>query len=231
MPMANPTNAERQVEMARSPGDVAGDERHHDTDGGAGDPVEDLHRHQRAPGRSRRRTADRGSARCRTPAAEPIAGRALSASRPIAGEIAATTSCGSTMQAAINRLAALPTRSVKALPMSGSIAALPRVNSMTQAAKINSRRSVNSGRRPLAPSARAGLATRRSSARAQARQRQQRDQRRQASAPRSGKTPRAPTRNTRRRPSARHRSRCRSRRSGRCGRTAGPASPGRRRRD
>jgi hypothetical protein len=50
----------------------------------------------------------------------------LAAARPTHGDSSATTICGTTMQAAMMRLAKSPARMVTAAPASGSIAALDR---------------------------------------------------------------------------------------------------------
>ena len=62
------------------------------------------------------------------------------ARRPTHGESTATTSCGTTMQAAIRTVAHWLDRMVRTLPISGSIAALARWNSSMQPAKISSGR-------------------------------------------------------------------------------------------
>jgi hypothetical protein len=48
----------------------------------------------------------------------------VTASRPIVGAMTATTSCGSTMHAAIKAVAQAPERTVISVPTSGSMAAL-----------------------------------------------------------------------------------------------------------
>ena len=60
------------------------------------------------------------------------------ACRPTHGENTATTSCGTTMQAAIRTVAHWLDRIVNTLPISGSMAALARWNSITQPARISS---------------------------------------------------------------------------------------------
>ena len=58
--------------------------------------------------------------------------------RPTQGEISATMSCGTTMQAAISTVAHSLDRVVSTLPISGSIAALARWNISTQPARMSS---------------------------------------------------------------------------------------------
>ena len=129
-----------EIEMAGAAREIGDHQRHHDGEHRRGDAVEQAARRPAAPDCSPRRTEGRGSAarqsRSAATAGAPKSGRGL----PTHGDSSATTSCGTTMQAAISTVAHWLERMVTTLPINGSMAALARWNSNRQPAKISSGR-------------------------------------------------------------------------------------------
>ncbi len=142
-----PEQAEAGVEPVGPARDVGRDQRQQHAEDGAAHAVQRLDRHQQigvrdqrqqnAPRRQRREAQfqhDPPPAQARLP--------------PTHGEIDATTICGTTIDAAMMRLALVPTSRVASTPAIGSIAALEMWKKITQAPKTSSRRSRSSRQMP-----------------------------------------------------------------------------------
>ena len=89
---------------------------------------------------SPRQRAGRGSAARRSRSAATGGGPRSARAVPTHGDSAATTSCGTTMQAAMRSVAQRAERMVTTLPINGSMAALARWNRSRQPAKMSSGR-------------------------------------------------------------------------------------------
>ena len=126
MPIERADDALPEIEMAGAAGEIGDDERHHHAEDRRGDAVEQLHDDQqfRIRHAGKQNAADRQGGEA-DQQQRPPAPDLCAASRSI-GDKAATTSCGTTMQAAIRISAQRPDRIVSTLPISGSIAALAR---------------------------------------------------------------------------------------------------------